>query len=559
MHTIGIPVVIRASGDSIANIMDRLGGKTPKSITVKMEATHSGIVNGNHFFYPEESLRDAAKTFVSPNNAPVTIEHAEDSPIVGRVLESKYVSYRRRSYIRGKSVGDDVPKIRDFVRNVQTGPSYKGMGHIELIAKITDSDTIQKILSGEYAGVSVGGKTSNAFCSVCATDKKVKSCSHERGKIYDGRRAFLIAGDIVFDHVTYTAIPADKNALSTTIKDSGDVGTFLEILDFELTEENSMKLKFEEISGQWNAVEKHASELGVPALSISDSQELQPSDFLFDEEKTFPLVDKLSMAVIADFIQNKVEDSEDARTALSVIEDKLKDQTEDSYQKIIEDAVAEAKAAEVKDSKDEEVQTEEGKVFASVDDTFVAKIVDALAERLQVHEGFAGRRIKALTQDLKVAREEAAALKADIKDHLVDRICHIEEIQDSAKIEQLKSRSIESLKDKLQDAQERLASASKDEDKQEESIKDSQEGVKAPLEENSVSPDTIADSVVDEASDEPKEEDKGSEDAPVVLSDSEVRKQYAIIAKKDGLWAAKAWLKSQQSAGLISDSFTFQS
>ena len=59
-----IPVKLKISDESIDKIRDRLGSNEElSSITVKMEATHSGIVNGNNWFYVNDGMERGAKSF----------------------------------------------------------------------------------------------------------------------------------------------------------------------------------------------------------------------------------------------------------------------------------------------------------------------------------------------------------------------------------------------------------------------------------------------------------------------------------------------------------------
>lgn len=561
MHDLIIPVVLKTSGESVLAIKDKLAGKIPKSITVRMEATHSAIVNGNNWFYPPSSLKKGAKTFISPNKAPVTYEHEADSPKLGYVMDSKYVSYNKQvpDIIISDSIkiSDKISNIRDFAKSNPPSPSYKGLGHIELVAKITDKDAITKILDGEYSGVSVGGKTSAAYCSVCGNDKKIKDCEHKPGTIHDGQRAFLISEDMEFDHITYTAIPADKNARSTLIKDSEDVGAFLEILDFEITEEHSMKLKFGEISKSNDPLVQHAEELGIKDFKISDSEELQASDYLFADSKSFPMTSELELAVIMDLLQNKVDDSEDKKLAMTEVEDVLKGKTEKSYTEVIADAIAASKKAE-----EESKQTEAEVKGFELKDSDVNKIVTALADALQIQDGFAGQRLKVLRQEVKTLREQNAQLLGEVKDSLVERICSLGNITDSGKIEKLKQRTISSLQDKLQDFLELNENKEQaHEDKKD--ISDSKEEAdKKDLKENSVNLDTISDSVEDPEAKDKKEDDKKIEDSKKedlgIIEDSEIKRIYRKKTKEEGLPAAKQWFNGIKEEGRVSESFSFK-
>ena len=59
--------------------------------------------------------------------------------------------------------------------------------------------------------------------------------------------------------------------------------------------------------------------------------------------------------------------------------------------------------------------------------------------------------MRAIQTECRDLRAQNAELKSELKDSLVSQICNIEKIEDSATIEKLKSRTILSLKDKLED------------------------------------------------------------------------------------------------------------
>ena len=74
------------------------------------------------------------------------------------------------------------------------------VGYIQLYAKISDQDAIQKILDGRYLTVSIGCSTTDVKCSVC--DQQISGgnlCEHIRGKRYDGKLCYTC-------HITFFTI-----------------------------------------------------------------------------------------------------------------------------------------------------------------------------------------------------------------------------------------------------------------------------------------------------------------------------------------------------------------
>ena len=533
-----IPVKLKISDESIDKIRDRLGSNEElSSITVKMEATHSGIVNGNNWFYVNDGMERGAKSFIKPFFRPVTYEHLDDSPTLGRVIDAKYIDYGiSPESIRDSSVTGFYKNVKDYVKASSIKDSkYKGTGHIELVAKITDKVAIQKVLNREFIGVSVGGKTDKAICSVCGTDNKSGSCSHERGRIYDKQKCFYIGGLMKFDHVTYTAIPADKNATSTIIKDSEDVSTSLDILDFEITiKDNSMKYNLADLESSNDSLVEYAEKLNIKdKLSIPAPEDTSAIDYLFGEAKTYPIADSLSAAVVMKFLSEEVQESEDLPSAMAIVKDKLAELGVDDYEQVIKDA-----------AKEEEKEPEKPAIDI---EELVGKIVDKLQQVLTIDGGFSQSRLRAVQTECRDLHAQNAELKSELKDSLVSQICNIEKIEDSATIEKLKSRTILSLKDKLED----LNSEEKEEDHKVEDKKEDKV-----LEPESANIEDKAEDDIKDSEKNPEDKDESDETPKVEFMDSkDVKKGYKEAIRKDGLGAGPKYIQSLKEQGLVPADF----
>ena len=149
---------------------------TSKGVRIKIEATHSGIVNGNKKFYLPVGMKAGTDSFVKPYPKPVTVNHDQYSSPLGRIAEASYISYGIGGQIdtlRPKGVMDSksMSKVRDFVKSsTYQMDGYKGLGHIQLIAEINDKDAIQKIVDKRYLTVSIGGGTNAMYCSICGVE-----------------------------------------------------------------------------------------------------------------------------------------------------------------------------------------------------------------------------------------------------------------------------------------------------------------------------------------------------------------------------------------------------
>ena len=102
-------------------------------------------------------------------------------------------------------------KMMDSVLN---DPHYTGVGYIELTADITDPEAIQKIVDGRFLTGSVGAVSDKAVCSVCSTNwLEEEHCGHKPGRLYDGKKCFIVAGALEYDEWSFVNTPADRHAV----------------------------------------------------------------------------------------------------------------------------------------------------------------------------------------------------------------------------------------------------------------------------------------------------------------------------------------------------------
>ena len=195
-------------------------------LMVKIAATHAGIITRNNGFYMPDKMRTGALSFVQNYGKPVLLHHnSYDGDPVGRIKHASYMDTstglaKKDSYLKDfmdPHVHFDT-KLSLVDRLIEDGllddPSYEGVGYIELIASITDSEAKEKILDNRYMTVSIGAETDAAVCSICKTDwtDSGEMCEHVPGHEYDGKQAFIIAGNLFYDEVSFVSTPADPHA-----------------------------------------------------------------------------------------------------------------------------------------------------------------------------------------------------------------------------------------------------------------------------------------------------------------------------------------------------------
>jgi hypothetical protein len=227
-------------------------GSIPKKLGVRIAATHSGKVTGNNGFYLPDKMRVGTDTWTNPYQKPILLHHEKMDDAIGRVQEAKYIDisagFRNDSVLkRAENIVGDYPADRlidaflkgelepresvDVVRNVfltedfnyTKDASYPGLGYIELVASISDSDAIQKIIDERFLMGSIGARTDAAVCSVCKKDwAKDGMCDHRPGKEYEGVLCVVIAGNLTYSEYSYVNSPADTHSKNIEIFMDGE-------------------------------------------------------------------------------------------------------------------------------------------------------------------------------------------------------------------------------------------------------------------------------------------------------------------------------------------------
>lgn len=315
--------------------------QTSKGLIVKIAATHAGIVNRNNMFYMPDKMKAGATSFFSPFQKPVLTNHNEEASPIGRIVDANYIdtSSYIKDKLRGKKIRDMIVTDKlidsfcdgtmpvgaqiDFVRtylkdSILDDPDYEGLGFIEITAHITDKDAIEKFLDGRYLTGSVGAGTDRASCSVCKQDwSKDGMCDHRPGKIYDGTKCYMIAGNFEYDEFSMVNKPADRHAKvrelnfgglrdNVRVEDIEFSGRLYEVRVAFPKEEEVMKLKDNEtttevvppVTTEVKAQDKVESLEDFLARVLDASKELSDADdeklyaLVVDEMKTLGLSDQ---------------------------------------------------------------------------------------------------------------------------------------------------------------------------------------------------------------------------------------------------------------------------
>lgn len=179
--------------DQKDNILSTDQNVPGRSLVAILDATHSGFVNGNFFFYLSDSMKESYHTWTTPYRRPVIVHHrlsdmetlAEDP--IGRVYANHFIDDSRG-------------------------------GFTQLEAKITDEEAKQKIIDGRYLTVSTRvSPVDFVECTHCGTNLLTDGfCGHPRGKVIEDdesgekKLTFWKIGRTRAKEVSFVNLPADQ-------------------------------------------------------------------------------------------------------------------------------------------------------------------------------------------------------------------------------------------------------------------------------------------------------------------------------------------------------------
>lgn len=211
---------------------------------VGIEATHSGFINKNNFFYIPTRMRDSVDTWISKYNKPVLKSHDLTTEPVGRVVKAifKYTNEDAESVAKFLTSDDPKKETENWIKYIRDNKeiiadSENALGYIYLIARISDKDAIEKILDGRYKTVSVGAATDASICSACGANWSAgEVCEHEPflgGADEDGNPLCFIAGNFEYREVSIVNNPADSQARIVDIYTEDEINTLLDSTSIE--------------------------------------------------------------------------------------------------------------------------------------------------------------------------------------------------------------------------------------------------------------------------------------------------------------------------------------
>lgn len=169
--------------------------KIPDSVLIKIKATHfEPFINKNSLKYTKNAVVTGIDSWTKPYNKPQLVMHDKRSDPIGRIVDSKIIENK--------------------------GSLEEPANYIQLTAKITNKDAVEKIIDGRYFTVSVGSSSSRVICSECnqvITEDGL--CEHKKGSYNeDGKLIYWIIDQITYTEDSFVNEPADEFACIEEIK-----------------------------------------------------------------------------------------------------------------------------------------------------------------------------------------------------------------------------------------------------------------------------------------------------------------------------------------------------
>jgi hypothetical protein len=196
-------------------------------VRLEIKATHAGKVNGNYIFYTPRSMQVGVKTLVNPFRK--HLQKLHNGEAIGVVTGANYEEYKDlpddfKLIVNKLNQASTKEELLTSVKELTKHPTfkskdYKGVGYLKVEAELYDSKTISNLRKGDKGTVSIGGKSSSAYCSVCGTSERPCD-SHTPGETYRDELCFHIYDNMLLDHIGFVPNPADNDTYSAIIEDS---------------------------------------------------------------------------------------------------------------------------------------------------------------------------------------------------------------------------------------------------------------------------------------------------------------------------------------------------
>lgn len=448
-----------------------------KPVSLKIEAAHAGIVNGNYIFYTPKALREGSQS-LKEFFKPLQKKHFDKT--LGYIYDAVFEERQTSSYqsaIETASTPEELGKaVKAYYYSEEYHQNKEGFGVLVSKARLYDDEKINKLSHNDRGYVSIAGDSSSAVCSICFGN--AAECEHDLGTRYGNEVCFAIADSLELDHISFEDIPANWKTNTLIITDSQVLGKV------ELIEEGqTMKLTLDAFKESLGNLENILTELNLSEhleAYKADIEAAKGGDFLFPKEKLLPLNTKLGVIVATKLLES-LEDGTDKDTVATLV---TKEYTKVLGETSLEEAVEQLEV--IKEETKEEVPTVvveeetvttvpekvEEKLEITDADQMVLKIVDSLSnlvdtkladlqskvESLMIQDQAQHQNkiyedhIDALKQDLVLAATTEAQLTNELKVSLLGQIALLKQVDTGSEYyKKLETRSVKELQLTLED------------------------------------------------------------------------------------------------------------
>lgn len=469
-----------------------------KAIGVKIEAARSGKVNGNLCFYTPKAMKQGVETFLKP--FPKHIQSKHNGEALGPITEAEYTkeffpeaSYHFLDLVKKihkyseESNGKELTKaVKELIKTPEyRDESYRGLGIANIYGDIHDPQAIYEIKTRDKnkGTVSIGGKSSEVFCSICG-EQTSRTHEHKKGTFYNDELCFHIHNDLQLDHCGFVTVPADKLTNTEIVKDEEDSNLTVNITHFK-TEKCMTLEQLKEAIKDASAVKTLISEkitdeaLQAKALESYEAslKNSRSNHFLLNNDKLLNLRSIVGISIAEDLIE-KMDDQDENKEYLKETIKKAKavleiENTKEALDQFLNGAKNTETPSEEKEEtpKEDDTKVEDSKtetlnvqdMLNKITDLITTKFDELKEQSFKVQDNqqntILANELNSLREALDADEKTIQTLQENHKETLIKLIeAKKGDTLSEAYLEKLKTRSVEELKLTLEDLEESLRS-----------------------------------------------------------------------------------------------------
>lgn len=469
-----------------------------KAIGVKIEAARSGRVNGNLCFYTPKAMKQGVSTFLKP--FPKHIQSKHNGEALGPITEAEYTQelfpnasdeflkiIQRVNKYSEESNGKELTKaVKELIKTPEyRSEEYRGLGIANIYGDIHDPQAIFDIKTRHRnkGTVSIGGKSSEVFCSICG-ERYTEEHEHKKGAVYNEELCFHIHNDLKLDHCGFVTVPADKLTNTEIVKDEEDSNLTVNITHFK-TEKCMTLEQLKEAIKDASAVKTLISEkitdeaLQAKALESYEAslKNSRSNHYLLTNDKLLNIRSVVGISVAEDLI-SKLEDGDENKEYLQGVIEKAKavleiTDTKEALDKFLEEITEKEEQPKeepnldptiVPTAKEAVVQDDLDKMFEKISDLINTKFDEFKQEAVKVQDNQQNNLLATELSNLREALDADEKVIKGLQESHKETLIKLIETKKGGNLsdkyrESLKARTVEQLKLTLEDLEQDVTTA----------------------------------------------------------------------------------------------------